>query len=174
MSQVSCTSIPKLLHGFHGALLFCCICIYMYFRTLSTFEVETSEFLEKCYVNISWTGGCKLLPVLCSPRGGENFEMGQGFHCEPVIVFQTVWGSGGARKCVRFLPSSGTVVWAGSRWIQNRCACSSSTIHTCKRAPCCSALCWVFKGSSARSVLSDGRMYVFVLCSAAVYSLFFL
>lgn len=41
------------------------------------------------YVNIIWTGACKLLPALCSPTGGEYFEMGQGFHCEPVIVFQS-------------------------------------------------------------------------------------
>lgn len=115
------------IQDFYEALLFCCICIYIHFRTLRTFEGETSEFLlEKCYVNIIWTGACKLLPVLCSPTGGEYFEMGQGFHCEPVIVFQTVWGSGGARKCVwGFLPSSGTVVWAGSLWIQNQCACTA-------------------------------------------------
>lgn len=57
---------------FYGALLFCCICIYIYFRTLRIFGGETFEFLlEKCYVNIIWTGACKLLPVLCSPRGGR-------------------------------------------------------------------------------------------------------
>lgn len=123
----------------------------------------SSEFLlEKRYANGIWKGACKLLPVLCSPTG-EYFEMGQGFHCEPTMLFQTVWGSRGARKCMwGFLPSSGSVVWAGSCWMLHQQAWSS-IIHTCKGALCCSDLHWALKVSSARKIQWNGKMCVFML-----------
>lgn len=75
-----------------------------------TYISEHLEYLEGKPLSFSLKNVMLTLseqePVSCclscvAPEGGEYFEMGQGFHCEPVIVFQTVWGSGGARKCVR-------------------------------------------------------------------------
>lgn len=169
MCQECSAATPKWLHS--GFLWSFAFLLYLH---LHIFQNMSSEFLlEKCYANI-WTGACKLLPVLCSPTG-EYFEMGQGFHCEPMITFQTVWGSGGARKCMwGLLPSSGSVVWVGCRWMVHQRACSS-IIHTCKRALCSLTLHRVFKVSSDRKIQWNGRMCFctfFILLLSALFCLF--
>lgn len=64
-------------------------------------------------------------------------------------------------------------LWCGQAVAGYRAsACSSSTIHTCKRAPCCSGLHRVFKVSSARSVYCGMVECVFVLSLFFCYLLF--
>lgn len=75
-----------------------------------------------------------MLPVLCSPTE-ECFEMEQGFHCEPMIVFQLGTMEMQESVCEGFCQIH-AVVWAVSGWMLHQCACKG-IIHACKRVLCC-------------------------------------
>lgn len=123
--------------------------------------MSSELLLGKCYANIIWTGAYKSLPILCSPRG-EHFEMGQGFHCEPMIVFQTVWGSGGARKCMwGFLPSSAQS--CGQQAVDAAPSVPAAGSSVCAREHSALACIECLKCLQPEKIQWNGRMCISVL-----------
>lgn len=155
-------------HGFYGALHFCYICIYIYFRTY-----PLSFFLKNVVLILSEQERVSCCLSCVAPQE-STLRMEQGFHCEPMIIFQTVWGSGGARKCMWgswqvHAQSCGRAV-AGC-YASIPCSVSSMLARECSTALTCIG----FKVSSATKTLEWDNVhlhaFVVLLLSAVFVSI---
>lgn len=151
-------------HGFYGALHFCYICIYIYFRTCPL------SFSLKNVMLILSEQECVSCCLSCVVPQDSTLRMEQEFHCEPMIIFQTVWGSRGARK----------FMWGSWQVHAQSCGravagCYTSipwSVPSTLARDCSTALsCIGFKVSSARKTLgwNNVHLHAFVVLLSAVF-----